>query len=179
MGHLADVFSYNDQGQIVKANESFFIDGVDNNTYRLNILEVIRHYLARSDIDESTREAGSRALGVLQHRAETQTFLARKRIIKVMPEAGCYPLWVRTDEGIFSSEDPKDLLKGADLIKDINEWDERYQPMIMDCENYDFTADFWKTHDQEGRELAVRVARELPDDLVYWAGEGEDHLVKH
>jgi len=63
------------------------------------------------------------------------------------------------------------------LIKDINDWDERYQPMIMDCENYDFTTDFWRTHDEEGRKLAIRVARALPNDLIYWVGAGEEELI--
>ena len=49
--------------------------------------------------------------------------------------------------------------------------------MIMDCENYDFTTDFWRTHDEEGRKLAIRVARALPNDLIYWVGAGEEELI--
>jgi len=93
MGHLADIFSYNAHGQIAGPNVGFFMDEVDNNEYRLNILGVIRDYLARGGIDELTRDAALEALEVLHHRAKTETFITRKRIIKVMSDAGCYPLW--------------------------------------------------------------------------------------
>ena len=88
--------------------------------------------------------------------------------IKLMAEVGCYPLWALDDDldGCFA---PEDLPLSNELIGDIDAWAEANEASY-DPENpaeSPWTLEQVDAHEAEGRTLAVRLKRELPDRTVF------------
>lgn len=88
--------------------------------------------------------------------------------IKLMAEVGCYPLWALDDDldGCFA---PEELPLSQELISDIDAWAEANEASY-DPENpaeSPWTLEQFDAHEAEGRKLAVRLKRELPDRTVF------------
>ncbi len=110
--------------------------------------------------------------------AETERARAKSKRVKVMAEFYAYPLWALDDD--LDGDFPPDLLGlSPDLVSDLAAWSEAY--MAAKDPDKAFTV-VWsdeerRAHEAEGRKLAVRLARECPDRVVF-AFEQETGVVQ-
>lgn len=88
--------------------------------------------------------------------------------IKVMADYHCHPLWA-IDEDLYGDIAPEALDLSPELARDLNAWAEDFTASL----NPDDPADSrwsdadYEAHDAKARPLAVRLARERPDRLIY------------
>jgi hypothetical protein len=93
---------------------------------------------------------------------------SESRAIKVMADYHCHPLWA-IDEDAYGSIAPETLELSEGLTRDLNAWADAYTASLdMD----DPARSLWSdaqhaAHAAEARPLAVRLARELPDRVIY------------
>lgn len=88
--------------------------------------------------------------------------------IKVMADYDTHPLWA-LDEDLYGDVPPEKLNLSPELTRDLNAWAEAYSSSL----NREDPADsLWSdqefaTHEAMARPLAVRLARERPDLMIY------------
>lgn len=88
--------------------------------------------------------------------------------VKVMADYGCHPLWAM-DEDLCGDIAPEALQLSSELVRDFHEWAQAYDASL----NSEDPADsLWSDSEHEdhmarGRPLAIRLARERPDLVVY------------
>lgn len=88
--------------------------------------------------------------------------------IKVMADYHCHPLWA-LDEDLYGDFAPEALDLSSGLTRDLNAWADDFTSSL----NPDDPAiSLWsdadrKAHEARARHLAVRLARERPDRMIY------------
>jgi hypothetical protein len=93
---------------------------------------------------------------------------AQSRAIKVMADYDCHPLWA-LDEDLVGDFPPEDIGVSAELCRDLKEWAQSFNASL-DRENPAdtlVTPEEHAAHEQKGRQLAIRIARERPDLEIY------------
>jgi hypothetical protein len=98
--------------------------------------------------------------------------------IKVMADYDCHPLWA-LDEDVYGDIAPEKLNLSPELTHDLNVWAEAYSSSLN---REDPSQSLWSdaqfaSHAAEARPLAVRLARERSDLMVYVL-EGEIGVVE-
>lgn len=93
---------------------------------------------------------------------------AQSMRIKVMADYCAHPLW-SLDEDSYGDFPPERLALSPDLTRDLNAWAEAFTSSL-DPDNPGESR--WsdaqhRTHEAEARPLAVRLARECPDRMIY------------
>jgi hypothetical protein len=88
--------------------------------------------------------------------------------IKVMADYHCHPLWA-LDEDLYGDFAPEALGLSPDLARDLNEWADAYTSSL---DPDDPAVSKWseaehQAHEAKARPLAVRLARERPDRMIY------------
>lgn len=88
--------------------------------------------------------------------------------IKVMADYHCHPLWA-LDEDLYGDFAPEALDLSPDLTRDLNAWAEAFTASL---DPDDPAAGRWseaehEAHAAKARPLAVRLARERPDRMIY------------
>jgi hypothetical protein len=93
---------------------------------------------------------------------------ARSKRIKVMADYDAHPLWA-LDEDLYGDFPPEHLELSPQLTRDLNAWADAYQSSLNrdDPGQSRWDAAQHAAHAQEARPLAVRLARERPDLMVY------------
>jgi hypothetical protein len=85
-----------------------------------------------------------------------------------MADYDCHPLWA-LDPGIVGNYAPERFDLSEPLTRDLNEWADAFNS-FLDRDNPADTvispAD-QAAHEQRGRQLAIRIARERPDLEIY------------
>lgn len=104
---------------------------------------------------------------------------AESKRIKVMADYYTHPLWA-LDEGVYGDFAPEDLAISPGLAKDLNAWAEAFNASL---DPEDPAASRWneaerEAHDALARPLAVRLARELPDRMIYIMGPGATGVIE-
>lgn len=103
---------------------------------------------------------------------------AQCKRIKVMTDYDTHPLWA-LDEDLYGDFPPEQLNLSPELTRDLNAWAEAYSSSL----NREDPADsLWSdqefaAHEAMARPLAVRLARERPDLMIYVL-EGEVGVVE-
>lgn len=93
--------------------------------------------------------------------------LAQSKRIKVMTDYYAHPLWAL--DGKYGDFPPESLGLSPELTRDLNAWADAYTASL-DPDNPGesrWSEEEHKTHEAEARPLAVRLARERPDRMVY------------
>lgn len=98
---------------------------------------------------------------------------AESKRIKIMADYYTHPLWA-LDDGLYGDFAPEDLAISPELAKDLNAWAEAFTASLDPA---DPAISRWseaerEAHDALARPLAVRLARELPDRMIYIMGPG-------
>jgi hypothetical protein len=90
------------------------------------------------------------------------------RRIKVMADYGSHPLWA-LDDGLYGDFAPDRLGLSTDLTRDLNAWAEAYTSSFNreDPLNSVWSEEQQHAHTRTGRALAIRLAYERPDLMVY------------
>lgn len=90
------------------------------------------------------------------------------RRVKVMADYDCHPLWT-LDEGRYGDFAPEELGLSPELTRDLDAWAEAYTASLNrdDPARSLWTEEQHRAHEKDGRPLAVRLARERPDLMVY------------
>ncbi|GAA1856353.1 hypothetical protein [Asanoa iriomotensis] len=92
--------------------------------------------------------------------------------IKVMDDYGCDPLWVRAEgDEVFEPQDPAELGLTRTLVGRLAAWRQWYESMVNIADPNDsrpVTASEDSALNAEGRRLAIRVAAELPEAVVWF-----------
>jgi hypothetical protein len=93
---------------------------------------------------------------------------SQSKRIKVMAEYDAHPLWA-LDEDLYGDFPPEELGLSAELTKDLNAWAEAYTTALNrdDPMNSLWSDEQHRAHAAAARPLAVRLARERPDLMVY------------
>jgi hypothetical protein len=104
---------------------------------------------------------GAAAGGEARHPSQSQR-------IKVMADYGCHPLWAM-DDGLHGDFPPEDIGLSPELTRDLLQWADDFSPSFNE---EDPAAGKWSetqyaAHETAGRSLAIRIARERPDLVVY------------
>lgn len=88
--------------------------------------------------------------------------------IKVMADYDCHPLWA-LDEEVYGDIAPGEMNLSPELIGDLEAWAEAYTASLNrdDPANSLWIEEQHRAHEKAGRPLAVRLARERPDLMVY------------
>lgn len=88
--------------------------------------------------------------------------------IKVMADYGCHPLWA-LDEELYGDIAPEKMGLSPELTRDLNAWAEAYAGALDpdDPSERLWSEEQFAAHEAEARPLAVRLARERPDLMVY------------
>ena len=88
--------------------------------------------------------------------------------VKVMADYGSHPLWA-LDEDTGGDLSPAAIGLSADLARDLVDWAERYGggPNRIDEPGRPWTDADFSAHEAEARPLAMRLASERPDLVVY------------
>ncbi len=104
--------------------------------------------------------------------------VAASRRIKVMADYGCYPLWAM-DDGLVGHFAPSHLGVSLELENDLWAWASEFDVSmnVDDPARSNWSADRYKQHIEEGRALARRIKRELPDREVF-APDTEGTLIE-
>lgn len=94
--------------------------------------------------------------------------LHESKRIKLMADYACDPIWAMDDD-IYGCFPPEDLNLSADLTDAIKAWAAAYETSIdLDDPSTSLWSDAQRAqHEAEGRRLAVRLKRELPDLTVF------------
>jgi hypothetical protein len=92
---------------------------------------------------------------------------SQSKRIKVMADNDAHPLWAL--DGPYGDIPPEDLGLSPELTRDLNAWAEAYTSSLnrADPANSLWTEEQRMAHEKAGRPLAVRLARERPDLMVY------------
>lgn len=103
---------------------------------------------------------------------------AESHAIKVMADYHTHPLW-GLDEDAYGDIAPEALNLSPELTRDLNAWADAYSASLN---NDDPAESFWSeaqhaAHAAEARPLAIRLARERPDRMIYVL-EGEIGVVE-
>jgi hypothetical protein len=93
---------------------------------------------------------------------------SQSKRIKVMADYDTHPLWA-LDEDIYGDFPPEHLGLSSELTRDLNAWADAYQQSFNrdDPANSHWSEAQHAAHAAEARPLAVRLARERPDLMVY------------
>lgn len=93
---------------------------------------------------------------------------ALSRRVKVMADYDCHPLWA-LDEGHYGCFAPEELGLSPELAGDLGAWADAFTASLNrdDPANSLWTDEQQRAHDEQGRTLARRLARERPDLMVY------------
>jgi hypothetical protein len=88
--------------------------------------------------------------------------------IKVMADYYCHPLWA-LDDDVYGDIPPEALDLSPELTRDLNAWAEAYTSSLNaeDPAVSKWTDEERRDHEAKARPLAVRLARELPDRMIY------------
>ncbi len=88
--------------------------------------------------------------------------------IKVMADYHCHPLWA-LDEDLYGDFAPDELNLSAELTNDLNAWADSFTGSLNpdDPAQNLWSDDQHRAHEAMARSLAVRLARELPDRMIY------------
>lgn len=93
---------------------------------------------------------------------------AQSRAIKVMADYDCHPLWA-LDEDLVGDFPPEDLGVSVELCRDLKDWVQSFNAALDRDNPADslITPEEHAAHEQKGRQLAIRLARERPDLEIY------------
>jgi hypothetical protein len=93
---------------------------------------------------------------------------AQSKRIKVMADYDCHPLW-SLDEDTYGDFPPVALGLSPELTDDLNAWAEAYSASLNrdDPSESVWNDDQFAAHEALARPLAVRLARERPDLMIY------------
>jgi hypothetical protein len=93
---------------------------------------------------------------------------AQSRAIKVMADYDCHPLWA-LDADLVGDFPPEDLDLSAELCRDLKDWAQSFDASLDRDNPADslVTPEEHAAHEQRGRQLAIRLARERPDLEIY------------
>jgi hypothetical protein len=98
--------------------------------------------------------------------------------VKVMHDYQCEPLWVLPDgETLFATEHPRDLGLSPSLVGRLEAWRQWGESRLNLADPHDsrvLVPEEEAAFDAEGRLLAGRVARELPDAVAWYSKDGSD-----
>ena len=88
--------------------------------------------------------------------------------IKVMADYHCHPLWA-LDEDVYGDIPPEALDLSPELTRDLNAWAEAYTSSLdpEDPAVSRWTDEEHREHEAKAHPLAVRLARERPDRMIY------------
>lgn len=94
--------------------------------------------------------------------------LNETKTVKVMTDYYTHPLWA-LDEDLYGDIPPEDMQLSPDLVRDLNAWAEAYDTSL---DQEDPARSIWseeqrRAHEAKARPLAMRLARERPDLVVY------------
>ncbi|MER6594954.1 hypothetical protein ABT214_24520 [Micromonospora purpureochromogenes] len=100
-------------------------------------------------------------------------------LIKVMDDYGCWPVWVRDEDGgVYEPRDPATLGLSCALVGRLAAWQQWSESMVNLADPNDsrpVEAEEDAAFAAEGRLLAARVAEELPQAVVrFHGGSGAD-----
>lgn len=100
--------------------------------------------------------------------AHAQRSLSDARRVKVMADYSCHPLWAM-DEELCGDIAPEELQLSSELAHDFYEWALVYDASYNseDPVNGIWSDSEHQAHLERGRSLAIRLARERPDLVVY------------
>lgn len=93
---------------------------------------------------------------------------SQSKRIKVMADYCAHPLWA-LDEDSYGDFPPEHLGLSPELARDLNAWAEDFTSSL-DPDNPGeslWSEDQRKVHEAKARPLAVRLAREMPDRMIY------------
>ena len=93
---------------------------------------------------------------------------ALSRSIKVMADYDCHPLWA-LDPGVVGNFAPEDLGLSEELSRDLNEWAAAFNSFLDRDNPVESLASPQQqsAHEAQGRQLAIRLARERTDLEIY------------
>lgn len=93
---------------------------------------------------------------------------AQSRSIKVMADYDCHPLWA-LDPGVVGNIAPEDLGLSEELSRDLNDWATAFNSFLdQDDPAHSLASpEQQSAHEAQGRQLAIRLARERPDLEIY------------
>lgn len=93
---------------------------------------------------------------------------ALSRSVKVMADYDCHPLWA-LDPGVVGNFAPEDLGLSEELARDLNEWAAAFNSFLDRDNPAESLASPQQhsAHESQGRQLAIRLARERPDLEIY------------
>jgi hypothetical protein len=95
--------------------------------------------------------------------------------IKVMDDYGCWPLWIREEhDDVYEPRDPATLGLSASLVGRLAAWQQWSESMVNISDPNDsrvVPAEESAAFAAEGRLLAARVAKELPQVEVWFYQE--------
>lgn len=93
-----------------------------------------------------------------------------KKVLKLMPEYECYPIWISDNGGIFKNIPPSNLNISEDLLNKITYWDKIYEdaynrlnPIASGIKEEQLIL-----FKKQGMEIYVQLLLELPDhEIIY------------
>ncbi|HEX2839988.1 hypothetical protein [Hyphomicrobium sp.] len=88
--------------------------------------------------------------------------------IKVMADYQCHPLWA-LDEDVYGDFAPEELNLSVELTNDLNAWAGSFTASLNPDDPAEslWSEDQHRAHEALARPLAIRLARELPDRMIY------------
>jgi len=94
---------------------------------------------------------------------------SQSRRIKVMADHGCDPLWA-LDDGLYGSFAPEEIALSSELAADLTRWADAFSCSLNpdDPASSTWTEAQFAAHEEVGRRLAIRIARERPDLEVFY-----------
>lgn len=104
---------------------------------------------------------------------------SRSTRIKVMADYYTHPLWA-IDDDLYGDFPPEQLDLSPELARDLNDWADAF---TLSLDPDEPGASRWSdaersAHEAEGRTLAVRLAREMPDRRIYIRDPEADVVVE-
>lgn len=102
------------------------------------------------------------------------------RRVKVMADHDAHPLWAM-DDGLYGDFAPEEIGLSNELSIDLMQWAEEFSNSLN---RDDPATSRWNeaqvaAHEQSGRKLAVRLARERPDRMVYYHARAHGAVEVH
>lgn len=93
---------------------------------------------------------------------------AQSRSVKVMADFGCHPLWA-LDPGLVGDFPPEHIGLSDELCRDLYNWAASFDASLDRDNPADslITPEEHTAHEERGRQLAIRLARERPDLEIY------------
>ena len=87
-----------------------------------------------------------------------------KKLIKLMADYGCYPLWEYDEEGLIGDLNPGLLPISQELVDEINHWGDTFEKILCidnPCESSFHT----NQEDEKFKTLGDRIAKKLREEF--------------